>query len=265
MSMEWNDQLAYANDIISSSSLYPDYGSDLEVISERDYSPHHYFHKHILCLDMDTYEKVNTKGNADKTVDAVIGIRSYNGHELLKPRMLLVELRMNYKSPNNLSVASLIGKVNHTLNILGKAEKIDEHYLFVFTDSIYELTKRWFYSKTIENQNLKNYCPCSVTMVNNRILDPAEYPYKPYTNIRALKDGLEKKLVQSTKDDFLVMMDHWLKVAKSKYFKEHLEYEAISLPLSEIWKKYRSLGCDNEDEELEAEILEEDYGTILVK
>lgn len=106
--MGWNEQLAYANDIIRKIKLFPKYGTELESISERDYFPNRYFVKHILCLDMDKYESENAKGDANKTVDAVIGIRSYNGHELEAPRMLLIELRMNYKSPKNLTTASLI-------------------------------------------------------------------------------------------------------------------------------------------------------------
>lgn len=103
-------------------------------------------------------------------------------------------------------------------------------------------------------------------MVNKRLLDPSGYPYHPYTNINTMKKGLEEKLKMTSKIEFLKMMEYWLQYAKVKLLdNDLLEYNALSAPLCELWKKYMSVGYNDEEEELEAEILKEDYSNILVE
>ena len=71
------EALIYDNGIIKEHNLYTICGKKLQDVSEKDYHGKNYFDEHIECLDMDTYEKVVSKGDRKETVDAVIGAVSY--------------------------------------------------------------------------------------------------------------------------------------------------------------------------------------------
>ena len=87
----------YNNEVVRGHSIYPVCHSTLNAVSRRDYGNTYSFRPDIECLDMDTYEKnVLRKGQPDCTVDAVIGISTYENNRVSSPRLLLVELRMDY-------------------------------------------------------------------------------------------------------------------------------------------------------------------------
>lgn len=92
------EELAFDNGIISSHPIYSLCGSTLDTVSKKDYPGEDFFDKSIRCLDMDVYETQTCHGNKSHTMDAAIGIKSYSNNKFHATRLLLVELRMDYKS-----------------------------------------------------------------------------------------------------------------------------------------------------------------------
>lgn len=112
-------ELAYDNSIINSNPLHQICGSFLCEVAQKDYGAK-FFRPEIECLDIDyceTLGAVNEKRRKEATVDAVIGVKPYNMNRFSSARLLLVELRMKYLSPKNLSKNHLESKVRHTLSL----------------------------------------------------------------------------------------------------------------------------------------------------
>ena len=87
------EERTYNNAIVEKHSFHAICGSTLNEVSNRDYPNSDYFNPYIECLDVDTYEsKVLRKSQADRTVDAVIGISTHANNRSLNPRLFLIEL-----------------------------------------------------------------------------------------------------------------------------------------------------------------------------
>lgn len=262
--MAWNENLAYNNKIISNSKIYNICASELDKISERDYPTKHYLKTGILCLDMDEYEKKINKVQQDRTVDAVIGINNYDRHQLKNSRKLLIELRMGYTGPQNLDRAELTEKVNHTRSILNQDGTIESHYVFVFTNSAYTRVRRWFRDFSEEYHYFSSYEPWSVSMVNDMILSPDNYPYIPYTDIDKMTKDLNLKMRADDRLPFLERIDFWLKTASKLRYRKPQEFKAIITPIMEIWNNYKkSITNRSDEEQLQAEILGEDFPEFI--
>ena len=100
-------------DVIIGHSLSQKFGSSLKEISDRDYADKGYFECDIPAIDIDSYE-VSLHGDNQRTVDAAIGICNERQGLPVNERLLLVELRMNYKNVDNLSISTLSEKEAHS-------------------------------------------------------------------------------------------------------------------------------------------------------
>lgn len=126
------EQLVYNNEVVAAHSFYPLCHSFLNTVSNKDYPGHDYFNPEIECLDMDFYEKnVLHKAQADHTVDAVIGVQTYENNQGTNARLLLVELRMGYESAKRLSKEEIEGKSTHTKALLSGEKAIHRISFFV--------------------------------------------------------------------------------------------------------------------------------------
>lgn len=99
------------NKIIEGHSIYQKYGTTLYDLSKKDYPNKNYFalHRNIKCISLDAYE-ASISGDNDKTMDAAIGTNFFSNGRNSSPQLLLVELRMGYKSTNNLSMSKMLSK-----------------------------------------------------------------------------------------------------------------------------------------------------------
>lgn len=105
---------------VTGHSLGAKYLGSLAGLSERDYPRQRYFMVDgidIPALDMDTYEH-SRPGVNRRTTDAVIGICNVCAGKPAYVRLLLVELRMDYRSTANLSVGEIKEKEDHTRHLL---------------------------------------------------------------------------------------------------------------------------------------------------
>ena len=115
------------------------------------------------CLNIDRVENIlaqNEKRNARKTMDISFGLKSGN-----EKRVILCELRLNYKNVNNLKKSELDSKISNSRNILGHSTVIFNPSLFIFTSQIknqaYRLLRRLYSNKNtvkaIDLNDLKKY------------------------------------------------------------------------------------------------------------
>lgn len=105
---------------VESHPIYEKAGALLSDVCKRDYKDN-FFDERIECLDMDTYETMICGGQKQATMDAVIGIADYENNRKTTGKLLMVELRLGYKSTDGLETASLNRKVSHTLELLNPA------------------------------------------------------------------------------------------------------------------------------------------------
>lgn len=264
--MEWTDQLAYDNEAIRNIPAFVPFVKKLQEVSDQDYHGKYHFNEDIECLSLDTYERQFCKAPFQKTSDAAIGIRKYNGNQLSKPFILLVELRMGYKSANNLDQNALCGKVSHSKCLVRSETQIpvDSNYLFIFDEHVIGRVRRWFRDVSIGSKG-SHYIPVTVEWFNDRILSPADYPYRPINDLAKLNTELQV----SMKGDIAEFLEYFkakLRWVKEYQYRNPNEYEALVPSFAAVWQKFRNQypSLELEDQELSAEILEEDYHDILL-
>lgn len=149
---------------VTGHSLARGFLSSLKEISDRDYPGKNYFKHDIPALDIDRYE-VSREGSNQKTADAVVGICNRRQEKPVNGRLLMVELRMNYRNVENLSVSALSGKESHTRDILHGCPDdvlVDLTYCLVFDPGLEELATRWLFRQQRANSRLnawKSFSP----------------------------------------------------------------------------------------------------------
>lgn len=103
------------------------------------------------CIDLDQLEIDLSRGqDRDKTMDFMIGLTS--------KQMLLVEAKLNVKSPNNLGKKELEEKIRHTKEILIEREvSIAKEKVFLFDDHVIGKARYYISQLFQKNPNVKIY------------------------------------------------------------------------------------------------------------
>lgn len=258
--------VVFDNTIIFKHPFYPKCKATLQDISDRDYSSGSYqFDPRIECLDMDVYERVICQGDPDKTVDAVIGICTCGSDKRKSnPRLMLVELRMDYESVKNLSVTSLLGKVRHTKNLLGSGILIDNKSYFIFDKKIFNQARRWFSDKGNERGEMKNFVVYSVEDFNCNVLSYDDLPYIPINSPEQIKKDIHKHIKDKDIKALLKSLTYWLEVVKIYKYSNSFEFESLKDVFSNLLSEKNSLGLElNEDEEIDLEIVFSDFKDVF--
>lgn len=92
------------------------------------------------CLNLDKIEKSQHKTMPQATMDLTVGL----SHNQKSCQMLLVELRFNYKSPQNIKRQEIIDKITHSKEILS-GSTIYPEYIFLFNKNVYNQARNHFY------------------------------------------------------------------------------------------------------------------------
>lgn len=137
--------LVYDNSLIQNHPIAKKgYLSDLDSLckSKSNYGKV-FFHKPIICLDLDAYEK-SISNQADATMDASVGIADYENHRKSNKRHLLIELKLGHKSSNNIGIKKLLQKYNHSRKDILINDRVDDKALFIYPDNIVPQAKHYF-------------------------------------------------------------------------------------------------------------------------
>lgn len=259
------DVKVFDNDYLHKHSLWGKCPSTLNEVSERDYRGKNCFDTRIDCLDMDTYERQVCGGQADCTTDAVIGICDCENKKKRNPRLLLVELRMRYKSSDSLSETELKNKVGHTKSLLGAELTIDHESWFVFTNTVAPQARRWLSDRANADGGLKSFQACSVDEFNNRILLYDNLPYVPQTPVDEIKRRIIEYAVADDWNGLDRYIDHWLKMAEKYRYSNPAEYQCVKEAVLAGWENVHQQEKKIPDTECQliAEILDENIQLVL--
>lgn len=260
------ESLIFDNEYLRQHRLYALCKSTLNEVSERDYPNKNYFSPKIECLDVDDYEMRISRGDESRTVDAIIGISNCSAQKgTSNQRLLLVELRMLYKSAHGLSRSAMEAKVRHTKSLIGNSLRVEPKCILVFTERVAPQAKYWITSLLREGGEIRNFVIWSVNEFNSNIRDVNDMPYTPLYESKKIATELNKLYLGNQLDGLFARITYWLGVAEQNRYSNHFEYENIRNVILEEWRRIRSIKpkFDDEDIELSAQILEEEMERIL--
>lgn len=253
------EELIYNNDILGKHSLSCHCMSTLNTVSQRDYGNRYPFDPGIKCLDIDTYEKdILRKDLSFRTGDAVIGISTYQDNTAKAPRLLIVELRMGYDNPSNLSKSAITDKIDYTKSLLGGEITINKESILVFKDEIISQARSWLNRQSKTNGQLKLCIPCSVSEFGSIIRSAEDYPYTPTHSELKIRNSI------ANHPEPLEQIRFWCKQAETYRLRHNKpEFRHIAKVLAEIWITFKADPQKySPDEILEIEITEEDFGFL---
>ena len=251
----------YNNAVVKEHPFYSSCNSTLNKVSNRDYPDSNYFNPDIVCLDMDTYEScVLRKSQADRTVDAVIGISTYENNRESDPRLLLIELRIGYENVSNLSRTEMTGKVTYTKSLLGGEKTIAKESLFIFNNKIAPQAERWFDRQSRTGGELKHCRVCSVTDFSTIIHSISDFPYEPIHKAEAIKNSVRKYEESEEWTGFIKQVKYWCTEAEKYRHKNPSESRHITTVVKEIWKAFKQEEHNFDDDTTwKIEFIEDDF------
>lgn len=199
----------FDNELVRVHPIYPKAKSYLAQLSLRDYGKP-YFDTRIECLDMDSYETSLPQNVSDSTMDGVIGIAEYDDNRNQNRRLLMIELRMNYRTPHHLKTSSLNKKVSHTIQLLSCGScPLANYVLFIFDNGILQQAIRWMRDNQCYNNSGKSWLAMSPEMFNEIYLCESDLPYVPVHEFDSAKDKLLELLNSQSFDDIYEQLDWW--------------------------------------------------------
>lgn len=174
-----NNVVVFDNAVTVSHTVYKKgFGCKLNELSIRDYKKKG-FNDKIVCLDLDSYEKSFRPQSLNNTMDAAVGISDYHNTRRVNKRLILVELRLDYKNANNLSGTELKRKSTHSRELLGEEISINPVEYFVFRDSVVQQALRIIDNLAVEQGYKGKWYSLTVEDFNALIQDSEDIPYVP--------------------------------------------------------------------------------------
>lgn len=142
--------MTYSEQITSNHPLAHRYQKLIDTVLKNEGARTTPFNTEI-CIDLDQFEiDLNRGQDRDKTMDLMIGLTS--------KQMLLVEAKLNVKSPNNLGKKELVEKIRHTKEILVEQElSIAKEKVFLFNDKVIGKARYYISQLFQKNPNVKVY------------------------------------------------------------------------------------------------------------
>lgn len=226
----------FDDSFVSGHKLAPEFLSDLDSLCKRDYHGKEYFHKQIVCLDMDAYEN-SLSGNNEATMDASVGIATYENNRMSDRRHLLVELRFNYKSTNNFDVANMRNKVSHTKSLL-IGERVHDKMLFIYTDEVASKAKNYFTRLSKQYRDLCCWDAVSVAEYFDYVRDKSSFPYQSINDLGQIETDLESNFESNGLEGLYAISDYWIGEIEKynlRYNKE--ESQAIAKVVLGFWER----------------------------
>lgn len=200
--------LVFDNAFVQGHVLATRFLSDLDTLCKRDYKGVEYFHKTIDCLDMDAYES-SLSGDNDATMDASIGVATYENNRVSDCRHLLVELRFKYKSTDNFKVENMRQKVSHTKDLLC-GDRVHHEMIFLYTDDIAPKACGYFSRLSKQYHEIACWKAMSVGEFLGFVRDRSSFPYQPINNLIQIENDLGKKFQSNGFAGLIALIDYWI-------------------------------------------------------
>lgn len=238
----------------------------LAEISKKDYEHQNYFAKeNIPALDIDAYEISLRKGNMECTADAVIGICSKSGDKIHFPRLMMLELRLDYDNVRNLSTTELVQKKSHTSDILKGCDNlsIDPNYCLIFREGFDMQAHNWLERENRGNSITDSWLCLTIKSFIDYINFYESDKFKPCVRTLELEKAFHAAV--DSKDNSKIerawnSIRTYISTCSLQYKLNECGYLANSV--KEKFSKYTPVTTD-EDEQIIYEILDEDIEKIL--
>lgn len=220
--------LVYADEYRKANRLNTDFSSDLDSLCRRDYR-RAFFNQEIPCIDIDEYER-SCSGQNDCTMDAAIGIGTYEQNAVKDQRFLLVELRLGYINANNLDYQNMSQKIDHTKDILS-GSKIHPNYFFIFTSNVSSVAKNCFSRKMRQLKNIASWKAMSPQDFLNAIEYRENQPYAPINDINDISISFANAFSKG-ESSFIKFYSYWTdRVDEYRYQYNFSEASSILIAL----------------------------------
>lgn len=256
------------SEIIVTHSLYPHFGCLLSEISDRDYPGRSYIKEDIEALDLDAYETSLPNSHNDCTVDAVVGICNERQGTPCNSRHLLVELRMDYRNVDNLSVSNIRQKDVHSRELLmGCPDNtpIDRSLCLVFDPSIISQAERWLNRISLQHTYARYWLTFSPDTLCNYVNAGKQIPYTPKAETIQIGDRFvgiaTTSNLERLEEEYEKMRDY-LSNCRNRYEKGECKY--LCQRIAESLDKLKSWDFSKEDDKDIYEILIEDIERLLI-
>lgn len=248
-------------DAVTGHTLARNVLSSLKELSERDYPGGHYFACDVPALDMDSYE-TSLRGENRKTADAVVGICNERQGQPADGRLLLVELRMDYRCVSNLSVTSLLEKESHTRELLRACpddRHIDPSYCLIFDYKIEQQAYSWMSRIRKSNRTTKLWKTFSPRSFVTYINVDKTMPYTPRQETVEVEDRFRATVQAGDIGDFdrawSAAENYILKCARRNEFGE---CAYLSAALTDAVALFDADSLDDESDQLYFDIIKDD-------
>lgn len=254
--------IVFDNELLKSHSVYKKgFDNKLNELSIRDYKTGGFIN--IDCIDLDRYEECVYSNSKDNTMDSAIGISNYQYNRMVNRRLLLVELRLGYKSTKNFSASDLCKKSSHSRLILGGEINIDPNDYFVFDKKIINQSERKVNSLAIESGKKGRWHCLTVDGFNNLILDAAQLPYQPMNDPKYISEELF--LYKNDIEKLMAVCSRWLNEARENVTRYNIkEVEVICNTSMEVLDKILlAESWNNEEEKWYIEEMISDFEGVL--
>ena len=234
---EMNETWVYDNDVVRNHTFPNFCKSTLRDVSEVDYPRKNYFNPSIECLSLDSYVHSLGLPRIPKTMDAAIGIRNYSCNRTVSPRMLLVELRMDYESDGNLRASELKEKNRASRGYVSCADAIiDSRPVFVFTKECIEEDRSWHKRQTKTDGTISEWIFVSVPEFDDMIKDVKAMPVTYKNNIEEIKNELRNCFYNDGLEALIERISYWDdKVGMYELKYDLSESEYLKNGLIEVW------------------------------
>ena len=251
--VEWcrNDSVVFGAGYIAK------YISSLNSIFARDYRGTRPFANDCASLDLDSIES-DTSGNNDCTMDCAVGISKYDGFIHSQESLLLVELRYDYKSVDNLERDKMSRKVRHSRGML-LPRRVHPNSFFIFRDNVVNEACMWVRNLSNQYAEMKKWRIISIIGFEEIVGTEKDFPYIPKTNLTAVT----KEIMNVAFDAVLLyeVYEKWSMVAASYKCKYNLlERNAIVDVLERTLIEIQDKGLCGDPEVVA--LLLDDLGTL---
>ena len=121
------------------------------------------------------------------------------------------------------------------------------------------MAKNWFDRQQKTGGNFRDCESCSVVDFGRNIKALSDFPYVPVYSEQAIVRSFQRK----DGWEYIEQMEFWCEKARELLYKNPLECDHIREVVKKEWENFRnSCRSLSDEEELAAEILEEDFGWL---
>ena len=255
------------NGVLQTHVLYTKYHRPLYAISLKDYEHDTFFQSRsdIDGIDIDQFEADQAIADRDMTMDAMVGIADFSNNHIVNNRLLLLELRMDYKSIRHLRPDKLQGKISHTRSVIGKAVRVDEENVFVFRKDVSEQAKKWMFTTSQEYHDAKSWVAVSPDELTNMLHSQDSMPYQAISKMEPVDKELSKKIAAKDFDAVLDIITYWHHKAEQYKLKYLLkEEEHIKVHLHGIWQQTKASDyLLTSEQQAYVAVIEDEYKYLL--